>query len=75
MFHYKRSLVALGAFKDLCSLFPMGSSVLNEIADEIKEYQVTKGTLHFPIDKPMPVALVKKIVKLRVAQNESRKRR
>ena len=71
-FHYKRSLVALGAFKDHCSLFPMGSSVLNEIADEIKEYRVSKGTLHFPIDKPMPAALVKKIVKLRVAQNESR---
>ncbi len=73
-FHYKRSLVALGAFKDHCSLFPMGSSVLNEIADDIEKYQVSKGTLHFPIDKPMPAALVKKIVKLRVAQNERKKR-
>lgn len=74
-FHYKRSLVALGAFKDHCSLFPMGSSVLNDIRDEVKPYLVSKGTLHFPIDKPMPAALVKKIVELRVAQNESKARR
>ncbi|HWZ83064.1 MAG TPA: DUF1801 domain-containing protein [Terriglobales bacterium] len=72
-FHYKRSLVALGAFKDHCSLFPMGSSVLTDIAEEIKPYQVSKGTLHFPIDKPMPAALVTKIVKLRVAQNEKQR--
>lgn len=71
-FYYKRPLVALGAFKDHCSLFPMGSSALKDIADEIKPYHASKGTLHFPLDKPMPAALVKKIVKLRVAQNESR---
>jgi uncharacterized protein YdhG (YjbR/CyaY superfamily) len=75
MFRYNGPLVALGAFKNHCSLFPMGSSMLNDIADEIKKYQVSKGTLQFPVDKPMPAALVKKIVKLRVAQNKSKKRR
>jgi uncharacterized protein YdhG (YjbR/CyaY superfamily) len=74
-FKYNGSLVALAAFKNHCSLFPMGSSVLAGLADEIKDYQVSKGTLHFPVDKPMPARLVKKIVKLRVAQNESKKRR
>ena len=74
-FKYNGSLVALAAFKNHCSLFPMGASVLAGIADEIKDYQVSKGTLHFPVDKPMPARLVRKIVKLRVAQNESKKRR
>jgi uncharacterized protein YdhG (YjbR/CyaY superfamily) len=75
MFKYKGSLVALGAFKNHCSLFPMGSSVLNDIAEDVKKYQVSKGTLQFPVDKPMPATLVKKIVKLRVVQNASKGRR
>ena len=75
MFKHNGMLVALGAFKNHCSLFPMGSSVLDEVADKIKKYQVSKGTLQFPLDKPMPATLVRKIVKLRVAQNASKKRR
>lgn len=75
VFHYQGGLVALGAFKDHCSLFPMGSSALNDIADEIKPYRASKGTLHFALDKPMPAALVKKIVKLRAAQNESKSKK
>jgi len=74
MFKHNGMLVALGAFKNHCSLFP-GSSVLDDVADEIKKYRVSKGTLQFPLDKPMPATLVRKIVKLRVAQNESKKRR
>ena len=73
-FKYKGSLVAIAAFKNHCSLFPMGSSVLEPMKDEIKEFQVSKGTLRFPVDKPMPATLVKKIVRLRAAQNEARKR-
>jgi uncharacterized protein YdhG (YjbR/CyaY superfamily) len=75
MFRYNGPLVALGAFKNHCSLFPMGSSVLNDIAEDVKKYQVSKGTLQFPVDKPMPAMLVKKIVKLRVVQNASKGRR
>ena len=68
-FRYKRALVAIAAFKDHCSLFPMGSSVLDAFEEELKEFRVSKGTLHFPVDKPMPAALVKKIVKERVKEN------
>jgi uncharacterized protein YdhG (YjbR/CyaY superfamily) len=74
-FQHKGGLVAYAAFKDHCSFFPMGSSVLEPLADEIAPYRAAKGTLHFPLDKPLPAALVKKIVKLRVAQNESKKRK
>ena len=71
-FRYKRGLVALAAFKDHCSFFPMGSSVLDEFKDELTNFRVSKGTLHFPLDAPLPAALVKKIVKARITQNESR---
>lgn len=69
-FRYKRMLVALAAFKDHCSFFPLGSSALAGLEDELSAFRVSKGTLHFPLDKPMPSALVKKIVKARLAQNE-----
>jgi uncharacterized protein YdhG (YjbR/CyaY superfamily) len=71
-FRYKRMLVSLAAFKDHCSFFPLGSSVLDSLADELGEFRVAKGTLRFPIDKPMPAALVKKIVKARLAENEQK---
>jgi len=69
-FKYKRALVAIAAFKDHCSLFPMGAAVLDELEEELKDFRVSKGTLHFPVDKPMPAALVKKIVRARIARNE-----
>jgi uncharacterized protein YdhG (YjbR/CyaY superfamily) len=71
-FRYKRGLVAVAAFKDHCSFFLFGSSVLDDFKEELATYRVTKGTLHFPLDKSLPAALVKKIVKARVAQNEER---
>jgi len=69
-FRYKRGLVAIAAFSDHCSLFPLGASALDALEEEIKGYRVSKGTLHFPLDKPLPAGLVKKIVKARIAQNE-----
>jgi uncharacterized protein YdhG (YjbR/CyaY superfamily) len=69
-FRYKRGLVAFAAFRDHCSFFPLGASVLDSFAEELKEFRVSKGTLHFPLAKPLPSALVKKIVKARIAQNE-----
>ena len=71
-FRYKRALVAIAAFKDHCSFFPMGSSALDAFEEELKDFRVSKGTLHFPLDKPMPVTLVKKIVRARIAQNEGK---
>ena len=43
--------------------------------NELKDFQVSKGTIRFPVDKPLPAALVKKLVKARVAQNEQKKKR
>lgn len=72
-FRYKGGLVAYAAFKKHCSFFPMSLAVLESLKDELKGYQTSKGTLQFPVDKPLPAALVKKMVKARVAENEAGK--
>jgi len=71
---YKGMLVWFAAFSNHCSLFP-GSSVIEAFKDDLKDLQTSKGTIHFPTDKPLPAALVKKMVKLRLAQIESKKHR
>lgn len=70
MFKYRGMLVAYAAFAKHCSLFPTGSGVLDRFEKELKGYRTSKGTIHFLPDKPLPVALIKKIVKARVAENE-----
>lgn len=74
-FQYKGGLVAYGAFKNHCSFFPMSGRLVEEFAEELKAYKTSKGTIQFPIDKPLPPALVKKMVEARIAQNEARKAR
>lgn len=67
---YKGALVCYAAFKNHCSFFPCQASLIDEMKDELKAYRTAKGTLQFPLDKPLPPALVKKMVKARVAENE-----
>jgi uncharacterized protein YdhG (YjbR/CyaY superfamily) len=74
-FRYKGGLVGYAAFNEHCSFFPMSGRLVEEFADELKAYKTSKGTIQFPVDKPLPPALVKKMVKARVAQNEARKTR
>ena len=73
-FKYKGWLVWFAAFSNHCSLFPT-ASVIEEFKNELKGFSTSKGTIRFPTDKPLPTALVKKLVKARIAQNESKKRR
>ena len=73
-FKYKGMLVWFGAFSDHCSLFP-GAGIIEAFKDELKRYPIAKGTIQFPLDKPLPAALLKKIVKARVAANEAKKLR
>jgi uncharacterized protein YdhG (YjbR/CyaY superfamily) len=74
-FRYKGPLVAFAAFSKHCSFFPMGASVLDAFESELKGFRKSKGTLQFPLDKPLSASLVKKLVKARTAQNEQRNRR
>jgi uncharacterized protein YdhG (YjbR/CyaY superfamily) len=73
-FKLKRVLVWYGAFASHCSLFPT-NAVIVAFQDELKNYTTSKGTIQFPLTKPMPVALIKKLVKARVAQDASGIRR
>jgi uncharacterized protein YdhG (YjbR/CyaY superfamily) len=72
-FKYKKVAVWYAAFSDHCSLFPT-ASVIDMFKDELTGHRVSKGTIHFPVDKPLPATLVKKMIKARLAQIEGKKR-
>src|SRR5437016_13491423 len=66
-----RMLVSYAAFAEHCSFFP-GPAPIEAHRNELKSYQTSKGTIRFPASKPLPAALVKKLVKSRVEENERR---
>ena len=70
-----RFLVSYAAFKDHCSLFPASKAVIEALGEELEPYFTGKGTIRFTADKPLPAALVKRIVKVRVEENAARERR
>lgn len=74
MFQYKGMLIGFAAFSNHCSLFP-GTAPIAALKDELKGYHTSKGTIQFPMDKPLPATLVKKLVKVRIAENEKKKRK
>jgi uncharacterized protein YdhG (YjbR/CyaY superfamily) len=71
-FRYKGGLVAFAAFTNHCSFFPMSMTVMRKFKKDLKNVDSSKGTIRFPVDKPLSASLVKKLVKARVAQNEKR---
>jgi uncharacterized protein YdhG (YjbR/CyaY superfamily) len=71
-FRHEGVLVSYAAFKDHCSFFPMSAVLLDEFAEDVKSYRTSKGTLQLPLDKPLPAALVRNIVRIRVMQNEGK---
>jgi uncharacterized protein YdhG (YjbR/CyaY superfamily) len=64
-------LVYFAAFKDHIGFFPTGSGV-EAFKDKLFSYKTSKGTIQFPLDKPVPLDLVKEIVRFRVSQNQKR---
>ncbi len=73
-FKYNGMLVAYAAFANHCSFFPASGELLKEFAAELKDYPCSKGTIRFAVDKPLPSALVKKLVKARAAKNEAKEK-
>lgn len=63
-----RFLVSYAAYKGHCSLFPASGAVMESLGEELKPYFSGKGTLRFKADRPIPAALVKKIVKTRLKE-------
>lgn len=73
-FNYKGPLVWFAAFSNHCSFFPT-ASVIQAFKNDLKGCKTSKGTIQFPVDKPLPAALVKKMVKARLAEKTQKKRR
>ena len=71
MYKHHGMLVGFAAFKNHCSFF-VGTKNVETYKDQLKSYDTSKGTIRFPADQPLPTALVKKLVKAHVADNESR---
>jgi uncharacterized protein YdhG (YjbR/CyaY superfamily) len=65
-------IAGFAAFKNHLAYLPHSGSVFGELSDELAGYESTPGSLHFPIDKPLPKALVKKLIATRLKEVRSR---
>lgn len=70
-YRYKGQLVSFGAGKKHCSFYVMSPKVVASFKKELADYDTSPGTVRFPVGKPLPAVLVKKIVKARIAENEA----
>jgi uncharacterized protein YdhG (YjbR/CyaY superfamily) len=66
-----RFLVSYDAFKTHYSLFPASDGVVTGLGDEIAPYLAGKGTIRFPASRPIPVDTVRKVIEIRVAENDA----
>jgi uncharacterized protein YdhG (YjbR/CyaY superfamily) len=73
-FKYKGMLAYYAAFAKHCSLFPT-AFVIDKFKTELKGFRTSKGTVQFTPAKPLPIPLIKKIVKAAIARNESKARK
>ena len=68
-FRLSGNLVHYAAFKNHMSFFPGGTAHNEALKDELAGYKIAKGTIQFTLDKPLPDGLVRKIIRLRIAEN------
>src|SRR2546423_14993460 len=67
----RRSLVFFGAWANHCALYPGSSATLKKFRNELRDFQVSKGTIRFSTGEPLPAAFVSKLVKARIAENNN----
>ena len=67
-YSYQKILVTFAVFKNHIGFYPMPSA-LAAFAKQLSKYKTAKGSVQFPIDKPLPLSLISKIVKFRVKES------
>jgi uncharacterized protein YdhG (YjbR/CyaY superfamily) len=60
------------ARKNFCSYYPMSGRVIHDLAQDLAAYETTSGSIHFPLDKPLPLALIRKLVRQRLTDIQRR---
>src|SRR5262245_50940850 len=73
-FRQNGMLVAFGATPNHCAFYPMSSTTVRDHEVELEGYDISKGTIRFSPEKPLPAVLVRKLVKARLAENAARRR-
>jgi uncharacterized protein YdhG (YjbR/CyaY superfamily) len=69
-----KTVAGFAAFKNHLSYVPFSGAVLGQLTDELEGYTMTKSSLHFPVDRPLPKALVKRLIATRLADAGRRSR-
>ena len=65
-----KTVAGFAAFREHLSYLPFSGSVLARLEDELGDYPMTKSSLHFPVDRPLPAALVGRLIAIRLAEIE-----
>ncbi|MGZ4314662.1 MAG: iron chaperone [Gaiellaceae bacterium] len=63
-----KTVAGFAAYRNHLSYLPFSGSVLPALAHELEGYTMTKGALHFPVDRPLPKTLVKKLISARLGE-------
>lgn len=74
LFKYHGPLVFFAAFRNHCSFYVVSKPVMEIFSSELKPWDTSGTTIHFPVKNPLPASLVKKIVKARIEENEAREK-
>ena len=74
-FNHNGPLLGFAAAARHCALYPMNGSTVEAFQEDLKAYKTSKGTIQFPLDKPLPAALIRKLVKFRLKENELKSQR
>ena len=72
MFRLNGMLVAFAAAKNHCAFYPCNGAAVETFKKELKNFETSKGAIRYQPEKPLPAALVRKIVKTRVAENAAK---
>ena len=69
-----RYLLYMAAFKEHVSVYPVTAGIVSRYGEEIAKFRSGKGTLRFPLDKPIPVSLIRKLAKVRIEERRVKHR-